>query len=350
MKKFFVFSLLIALVIVAVFILRHSTTSRQLEESEFLTLYGNVEIRRVNLGFRVGGRLDRILFEEGDVVEKGQTIAELDKAPYEDALAAAAANVEKAKADYERLQAGNRPQEIEQARATVYERDAGLKVLESDFKRAIKLIDDKVITLQEFETIVARHDEAMARKRLAEETLNLLVEGFRKEDIAVGKAQLSAAQANFKQAQTALADTVLVCPNDGVLLTRIEEVGAVVREGQIVATLSLKNTVWVYVYIPEHELGNVVEGMSAEIYTDSKPKEPYIGHIGSISPEAEFTPKTVQTLELRTNLVFRVRVIVTNPDGGLRQGMPVTVKIKRSTESVLKTSLDFQSPLPWGES
>ena len=328
MKKLLAFLILIGLV-GGVFAYRQTTAVKQLEENEFLTLYGNVEIRRVNLGFRVGGRLEKICFEEGDAIKKGQTIAALDKVPYEDAVAAATAQVEKAEADYERLRTGNRPQEIEQARATVNERDAGLKVLESDLKRATKLIDDKVITPQEFETVVARRDEAIARKKLAEETLNLLVEGYRQEEIAAGKALLSGAQANLKQTQTALADTVLACPNDGVLLTRVEEVGAVVRDGQIVATLSLQNTVWVYVYIPESELGNVVEGTSAEIYTDSQPTKPYTGQIGSVSPEAEFTPKTVQTLELRTNLVFRVRVIVNNPDGGLRQGMPVTVKIKR---------------------
>ena len=329
MKKLLVLLILIGLVSGGYFVHRSWEAARRLAESEFLTLYGNVEIRRVNLSFRVGGRLEKIFFEEGDVIEKGQTIAELDKVPYEDAAAAAAANVERAQADYERLQTGSRPQEIEQARATVNERDASLKVLESDLKRATKLIEDKVVSPQEFETVVARRDEAIARKRLAEETLNLLVEGYRKEEIAAGRAALSIAQANLKQTQTSLADTVLVCPNDGVLLTRIEEVGAVVREGQTVATLSLKNAVWVYVYIPEQELGNIAEGMSVEIYTDSRPEKPYTGQVGSVSPEAEFTPKTVQTQELRTDLVFRVRVVVGNPDGGLRQGMPVTVKIKR---------------------
>ena len=329
-KKLLILLILIGLTSGGYFVHRSWESAKRQAEREFLTLYGNVEIRRVNLSFRVGGRLEKIFFEEGDFIKKGQTIAELDKVPHEAAAAAAVAHVEKAQADYERLRTGSRPQEIEQARATVNERDAGLKVLESDLKRAMKLIDDKVITPQEFETIVARRDEAVARKRLAEETLNLLVEGYRQEEIAAGKAQLSAAQADLKQSQTALADTVLVCPNDGVLLTRVEEVGAVVREGQIVAALSLKNAVWVYVYIPEHELGNIIEGMSAEIYTDSRPENPYSGQVGSVSPEAEFTPKTVQTLELRTDLVFRVRVIADNPDGGLRQGMPVTVKIKRT--------------------
>ena len=332
MKKILILLLLSSLAGGGFFAHRSWDAAKRQEECEFLTLYGNVEIRRVNLSFRVGGRLERIFFEEGDFIEKGQTIAELDKAPYEDAVATAAAHVEKAQADYERLRTGSRPQEIEQARATVKERDAGLTVLESDLKRAVKLIDDKVITPQEYETIVARRDEAVARKRLAEETLNLLVEGYRKEEIAAGRASLSAAQANLKQTQTALTDTTLVCPNNGVLLTRVEEVGAVVREGQIVATLSLRSAVWVYVYIPQRELGNVVEGMSAEIHTDSRPENPYIGQVGSVSPEAEFTPKTVQTLELRTDLVFRVRVVVGNPDGGLRQGMPVTVRIKRETE------------------
>ncbi len=329
MKKILIFILLLGLAAGGYGGYRYWENVRQSEQQEYLTLYGNVEIRRVNLSFRVAGRIAKILFEEGDKIAKGETIAELDPVPYEDALAAADAQVEKAEADYERLQTGSRPQEIEQAKATVNERDASLKVLESDLKRASQLIAEKVITPQEYETSVARRDEATAQKRLAEASLNLLVEGYRKEEIAVGKATLSGAKASFKQAQTSLADTKLLCPNDGILLTRVEEVGAVVREGQTVATLSLKDVVWVYVYIPEPEFGFVHEGMHAEIFTDSRPEKPFTGQIGYISPEAEFTPKTVQTLDLRTDLVFRIRIIVNDPGNGLRQGMPVTVRLQR---------------------
>lgn len=306
---------------------RHFEREKQVDNEKYLTLYGNVEIRRVNLGFRVSGRISEIRFEEGDKIRKGEVIARLDREPYEDSHAVAAAQVESARENYAKLEAGNRPQEIQQARASVDERIASLNVLESDFKRAKQLVDDRVISEQEFETVRARRDEAIARKHLAEEELNLLVEGSRREDIAIGKADYSEARANLKKTETSLKDTELLCPNDGILLTRVEEVGSVVNAGQIIATLSLKDVVWVYVYVPETVYGKVFPGMTAEIYTDSRPDVPYRGQVGYRSPEAEFTPKNVETAELRTNLVYRVRITVENSGDELPQGMPVTVRL-----------------------
>lgn len=92
-------------------------------------------------------------------------------------------------------------------------------------------------------------------------------------------------------------------------------------------TLTLTTPVWVRTYVNEPDLGFVQPGMAAAVTTDSAPGRPYRGHVGFISPTAEFTPKAVETRELRTDLVYRLRVIVDNPDGGLRQGMPVTVRL-----------------------
>jgi HlyD family secretion protein len=326
-KKITLFLVLFLLVAGGYFLRRYYIQTTQNIDRNQLTLYGNVEIRRVNLGFRVFGRISEILFEEGESVRKGDVIARLDREPYEAAYAVAVAQVEMAQENYAKLETGNRPQEIEQARAVFNERQAGLNVLESDLKRAKQLIKTLAITAQEYETIEARRDEAVARKQLAEANLNLLMEGFRREDIAIGQSQLSEAKANLKKTQTALKDTELLCPNTGILLTRVEEVGSVVSAGQIIATLSLNDTVWIYVYVSEPQLGKLAPGMKAEIFTDSKPEKPYFGHVGYIAPEAEFTPKSVETTELRTALVYRVRIIADNHDNGLRQGMPVTVRL-----------------------
>jgi len=333
MKKIIILLLVLILGIGVCLFWQYQEAARLLEERDVLTLYGNVEIRRVNLSFRVGGRIAEILFREGDQISKGEVIARLDREPFEDNLAVAEAQIQSAKANYGKLQAGNRPQEIEQAKATLNQRAASLRVLEADFERATRLIADHVISPQEYDTVTARRDEAIAAKQLAEETLNLLVEGFRQEDIAAGRALLSEANANLKRLQTSLDDTQLLCPNDGILLTRIEEPGAVVNPGQIIATLSLRDEVWVYVYIPARLKGIVRSGMKAEIYTDAEPEKPYTGQVGYISPEAEFTPKTVQTTELRTNLVYRVRIIADiAANSGLCQGMPVTVKLQMTND------------------
>ncbi len=327
MKKIVILILLIAFGTGVYFFWSYQQQKRLLAESGYLELYGNIEIRRVNLGFRVSGRIESLRFQEGDKIEKGEILATLDPIPYQDSLAVAQAQLERAEADYEKLQSGMREQEIEQARATLQERIASLIVLEADCRRAKPLFERSVISAQEYEKNVARRDEAIARRDLAQATLDLLLEGYRKEDIAAGKAAVSEARANLKKAETSLGDTKLLCPNEGVLLTRVEEPGAVVREGQIVATVSIKDQVWAYVYIPDPDRGKVDYGMKAEIYTDSRPGIPYFGQIGFISPEAEFTPKNVETKKLRTDLVYRIRIIADAPDFGLGQGIPVTVRI-----------------------
>ena len=295
--------------------------------AEYLELYGNVEIRRVNLGFRISGRIESIAFEEGDFVKTGEVIAKLDRKPNEENLAVAQAQMDRAAAELERMENGPRPQEIEQARASLAESRASLRLQAAEMERAEKLLPTRTIAQSEHDAILARRDEAEAKVRRGEETLNLLEEGFRKEDIASARAFFAEAKANHDRAKTLLEDTVLVCPNDGVILTRIEEPGAVVQAGQNVVTLSLKDAVWVYVYVPEQELGRVAPGMRAEIYTDTNKDKPYHGQVGSVSPEAEFTPKNVETPQLRTNLVYRVRVIADVPAPGLQQGMPVTVRL-----------------------
>ncbi|MBP5621753.1 MAG: HlyD family efflux transporter periplasmic adaptor subunit, partial [Thermoguttaceae bacterium] len=127
-------------------------------------------------------------------------------------------------------------------------------------------------------------------------------------------------------------DAVLTAPNDGVVLTRVAEPGAIVAAGQTIATLSARDVVWVYIFIEEPDLGKVAPGTPVEITTDSSEKT-YVGHVGYVSPEAEFTPKTVETPNLRTNLVYRARIVVDAPDLGLRQGAPVDVKIPLRNDS-----------------
>ena len=327
MKKIVFVLLLAAICVGGYFGYRHWEQSQNGYHAEYLELFGNVEIRRTNLGFRVSGRIESIVFEEGDLVTKGEIIATLDRRPNEEMLAVAQAQRDRATAELERMENGSRPQEIEQARATLAEYRASLRLQTAELERAEKLLPTKAISQSEHDAILAKRDEAEAKVRRGEETLDLLEEGSRREDIAIAQAHLAEAKANLDRAITALDDTALRCPNDGVILTRIEEPGAVVQTGQNVVTLSLKDAVWVYVYVAEPELGRVAPGMKAEIYTDTNLDKPYIGQVGYISSVAEFTPKNVETPQLRTNLVYRVRVIADTPDDGLRQGMPVTVRL-----------------------
>jgi len=317
--------LLIAFLVVGVYYWnwqRHKPATK-----DSLTLYGNVAIRKVDLGFRVGGKISAIAFEEGDQVQSGQIIARLDNSPFQDELNLALAQQEQAAAILAKMEAGSRPQEIAQAEALVQERQATVNNLKTEYQRLDTLLKINAIARQAFDNVDAGLTEASARLATAKEGLKLAREGFRAEDINAAKASLRAAESHTDGARTRLDDTLCKAPDNGIILTRVVEPGAIVGAGQTVLTLSLDSPVWIRAYIEEPDLGRIHPGMEAQVFTDSRSQQPFTGHIGYISPEAEFTPKTVQTQELRTQLVYQVRIIANNPDHGLRQGMPVTVKL-----------------------
>ena len=292
-----------------------------------LTLYGNVDIREVTLGFRVPGKLAKLAYDEGDNVKAGEVIASLDAEPYRNQVASATAQVESLQARLKLRETGNRPEEIAQIRSLVREREATAANAERLFKRSEEMLATKGVSIQDRDNAAASHEEAEARLKSARENLALLEAGFRVEDIAQAKADLAQAEAALATANLQVKDTVLTAPSYGVILTRAQEAGAILQAGSAVFTLSLVDPVWVRAYVHEPDLGRIHPGMKVEIRTDSRPDKPYTGQIGFISPRAEFTPKTVETTELRTALVYRLRIVVANPDEGLRQGMPVTVTL-----------------------
>jgi len=293
-----------------------------------LILHGNVDIRQVDLAFRVPGRIAAMHFEEGDRVQAGDLVAELNYAPYADRVAIERAKVEAAEAALVKFETGSRPQEIEQARARVREAEAAYANAKSRHERFRPLVATGVVSEQDYEDTLEMRDRARANLKAARESLRLALEGFRSEDVLMAQAELSAARAALGAALTDLGDTRVYAPADGTMLTRAAEPGAVVAAGRTVYVLSLDEPVWIRVFAPEPWLGNIRPGMPAEIRTDSPGVGPFTGQVGFISPVAEFTPKNVETPELRTDLVYRVRIVVDGPRQGLRQGMPVTVILK----------------------
>ena len=292
-----------------------------------LTLFGNIDIREVTLGFRVPGKLAKLMCDEGDTVKAGEVIAVLDAQPYSNQVANAQAQVESLRARLKLREAGNRPEEVAQARSLVREREATAINAERSFKRSEELLAAKAVAVQDRDNAAASFDEAAARLKSARDNLALLEAGFRAEDIAQARADLAQAEAGLATAELQEKDTVLTAPSNGVILTRAQEAGAILQAGSAVFTVSLVTPVWVRAYVHEPDLGRIHPGMKVEIRSDSRRDRPYTGQIGYISPRAEFTPKTVETTELRTALVYRLRIIVENADEGLRQGMPVTVTV-----------------------
>jgi len=291
-----------------------------------LVLHGNVDIREASLGFRVAGKIAEITHEEGDAVKAGEILARLDAEPFQRELAEARAQAESLRARVQLLETGYRPEEIAQALALVREREVTLENAQRIFKRQAELLETRAVSQQDRDDAEARSREAEARLKSAREQLGLLQAGYRKEDVAQAKADLARAEAAMASSDLRLQDATLLAPTNGIVLTRAQEPGAVVQAGATVLTISLSQPVWVRAYVSEPDLGRVHPGMPMEVETDSRPDKPYRGQVGYISPRAEFTPRNVETPELRTSLVYRLRIIVDNPDEGLRQGMPVTVR------------------------
>ena len=280
-KKILILILLIILIagICSVLYFKNRKTSNE------LTLYGNIEIRQVDLSFQVAGRIEKLLKEEGDTVKAGELIAIMDDKDYR-------TNLEKAEADVEKTLA--------------VKSDA-----ESKFERNAPLVSDNTISKQDYDTLLNNKNRT--------------------------KADYDAAVAQKNFAKNQLDYTKIYAPEEGIVMIRVQEPGANVAKGQPVYTMAKTKPVWVRAYVNETDLGNIKYGQGVKVFTDTvDPKtgknREYKGQVGYISPVAEFTPKTVQSTDIRTNLVYRIRVYIYDIDEFLRQGMPVTIKVDLKSE------------------
>lgn len=291
-----------------------------------LEMHGNIDIRQVDLGFRVGGRIRTIAFDEGERVPAGAVLATLDPAPLTEVVAESEGVAAAAEADLAKLRHGNRAQDVAQAADRQNAAEAALAKARQDFDRRSGLVASGAVSRAVFDATVAALHSAEADAAAARAATTLMREGARSEDIDAGVARARQARAQADHARTDLADTRLLAPNAGVIFTRALESGAIVQPGQTVLTETIDRPVRIRAYIAEPDLARITPGMAATITADGMGKT-YHGTVAYIAPTAEFTPKTVQTDDLRADLVYRVRIIVTDPDEALRQGAPVTVEV-----------------------
>jgi HlyD family secretion protein len=269
--KILLILLLIVLVVIGAYFYHHRHRN-----DGYLVLFGNVDIRQVDLGFRVGGILETLNFEEGDFVAAGSVMAIQQEQPYLD--------------------------QYREAEAVVKSTKASLLNAEQILERRKTLISDGSVSKEDLQDTEKQRDVLLANLQQME-------------------AALGVARKN-------LEDTIIRAPTDGTILTRVREPGTVCNVGEPVYTLNIISPVWIRAFVTEPDLGRIYPGMPAEVFTDTEELGVFNGRIGFISPVAEFTPKTVETTQLRTDLVYRIRVYVDNPNWFLKQGMPVTVKLK----------------------
>jgi HlyD family secretion protein len=301
----------------------------QVAATRDLVMYGNIDIRQVDLAFMVDGKVAAVLVDEGAAVKQGDALARLDSAPYQFAADQAQGLADQAHANLAKAQAGSRTKEIDSTRAQLAEARARLANAQASFNRRQSLIADNAVSRQSLDDAARDVDVARATVSAREAALSLALEGFRSEEVDAARAAAKAADAALEQAKYRLAQTAITAPADGTILTRIREPGAMAGPSAPILTLALTTPVWVRTYVEGPRLGQIPPGAKVQVRTDARNGKIYAGTVGFVSPTAEFTPKAVETPELRTDLVYRVRIVVDNADQSLRQGMPVTVTLAK---------------------
>lgn len=303
------------------------------DTSREIVLYGNVDLREVDLAFNDSQRIVKVLVQEGDRVRKGQVLALLDTSRLTPQLDQAEARADSQAAVVQRLRNGSRPQEVAQARANLALAQADARQARDNYLRVKQVFQSssgRAVSRQDLDNAKAQWDVAQARVAVSRKALELTVIGPRKEDIAQAEAMLAADRANVSLLEQELADATLKAPLDAVVRSRIAEPGDMASPQKTAFALAITDPKWVRAYVSERELGQVRPGMLASVQVDSFPKRQFDAWVGFISPVAEFTPKTVETPDLRSSLVYEVRIFVTDPDDDLRLGMPATVYLPLS--------------------
>ena len=326
--KLLLFSLVLLTTGSGAYLYHAHESAMQHERAAHLRLSGNVAIREVTLAFRPSERISEILVDEGDSVEEGQLLARLDAAELALNLQKAKAQTKAQEAVLEKLKNGTRSEEILQAQENVRAAAAASANARGIYARMLEIYEtSEGISLQELDNARATADSAEAKTRAAEAALEEARTGARGEDIQQAEATLAALRAEEERLAHLLTQYELRAPSAGVIRSRLLEVGDMASPAMPVFKLSLIERKQVRVYVSEADLSRIHEGQKALITMTSEADKPLTGTVGFIASTAEFTPKTVETEDLRTSLVYEVRISVDDPDNRLRLGMPVNARI-----------------------
>ena len=327
MKRALPILLLVAVVAGAAVYIYGRWFGKKAPENE-LKLSGNIEAHESLVSFKVTGRIIALPFDEGQMLKTGEVVARLDSADYRRQV-----DVDQAAAGVRNRQlalgmAGSREQDIEAGRQAVLDARADLEQKKRDDARYKALAAKDEIPAQTSDQAATNVTRAQAAYERADQIYRELVEGTRKEELAVDRANLRQARQSLDLSRIRLSYTVLRAPFDGVILVRQAELGEVVVPGTPIITLADMVHIWLRVYVPETDLSRVHWGQDVVVRTDSYPGKDYHGRISFISSQAEFTPKSVQTEKERVTLVYRVKIDIDNPNYELKPGMPADAYIK----------------------
>ncbi len=341
---------------------------------QVLRLPGTVEVQEVRLGSRVGGRVSAVLVREGQVVEAGTMLvtfespelvarrdqakqklaaavaaqAKADKGPLKEEIAEAKALAEGAKAKHQKMVAGYRDEEKRQAQSELDAALADEKQARQDYDRIRKL---EAPSATERDAARANLDRATGRLKAARAARDLIVNGYRPEDVAEAKAELDRATAHYElllrgtreedkaaayaatqeararlaEAEADLREATVIAPERVAIETVDVRAGSLVPAGQPVVIAQRADDLWVKAFVPATELGKLRLNQAVEVSVDSHLGKRFAGHVTQIANVSEFTPRNVQSLDERKHQVFAIKVRVDDPDGVFKSGMAAEV-------------------------
>jgi HlyD family secretion protein len=292
---------------------------------------GTIEVREVDVSPLVAARVVRVLVDDGQAVRTGDTLATLLQSTTRADIAQAEARVGAAEASLREAVAGARPREIERAGADLRVAEAEAARATRDLERLRPLADSGTVSRQTFDAARAEAEAAVGRRDAAREALELLREGTRRERVQAARAEVASAKAALSATRAVAGDLVLTAPVDGLVISRNAEPGEMLGAGESVLTLGETAAPFIRVYVPTRQLPAVHQGQRALARLDGYPDHPIAGQVTAISPEAEFTPRIALTEEERADLMFGVKVALTDTTGLLRPGLPATVEFARTT-------------------
>lgn len=288
---------------------------------------GTIEATDVTVSSKIAGQIRNILVDEGSIIKKDDILVVLDHELLDIQLRQAAAGVDIAQAQLDLLISGARKEDITLAQDQVESTKITLDQATADKDRFIKLYETNTITLKQLEDVTTKYDIAFNQYKSAEENLNKIKNITRKEDIESAKANVQKNKVSMELIQQNIDDCTIKSPVTGIVSKKFSETGEYVTPGSSILKIADLKTVNLYIYITEPELGKVKLGQSADVTIDSYKDKVYKGEIIYISQEAEFTPKSIQTKEERTKLVYAVKIKIPNPDMDLKSGMPADAKL-----------------------
>lgn len=387
-KKRIIIIAFLALLVVVILLVYFGQRS---ERSKTLEYSGTIEATRSQLSFQVAGKVLKVLIDEGQSVEKDQTLAILDLSEYQARYDQAKANLEAAKADLAGLEVNletsrkTLPADVERYQASVNALKAQQDLMESGYRtqdvekagynlsalktamenagknkeRFEKLYQDKIVSEREYDNANLQYETALKAFESAKANLDQFKQGYRDEEVRAAKARLAegeavlkqskinlskidlterqveaarakvgAADAAFKLAETQLGFMELKAPYKGIITSRNVEPGEVVTLGQEVFSLADLSAIELKIYVDETEIGKVKPGQDAEVTVDTFPDKIYKGKVSYVSPEGEFTPKIIQTHKERVKLVYLVKILIPNAGLELKSGMPADAVLK----------------------